>query len=373
MKIYRSKKLIPISTEKEWNYKVDGAFKDCGDFHVGGNSLVCKKGRLDKYFPRLAQMYPNLDVTIKIVLRGQRMHDKDALIAKNIGWLNGVGPKVYREVVVKNVEGEEKYKAYIVEYVDGKYSKNTDEATKLWFNVKNKLESQGIAPRENDPYSSNFRGNKLIDYEEYRFINKDKYKEELYKRYKRIAYWGNSSAPYQNIPSLGIFGSRTQDRFKLLDMEKLNLTGKTVLDIGCSGGQGLVWAYKHGADRIVGLDTPEIAKVTFEMMNFHRMFPIETIGCNLTDNDEVIRKVKSLTGIGKFDYVIMFSVNAHVGFHQYMRDFCKDTLFLECNAAKMPAEEVIEYPRELRKLGYSHFEYKGQVNESGGRSLFICQ
>jgi len=272
---------------------------------------------------------------------------------------------LHLERVVCNLTSEE-------EKIIGWLHDSLEDTSLIWDKLVETLEPYYIKYIGVDNRSSNIIGGKFVDYDEFYFKDKNAYKKDLYDRYTKTVYWGNPGSAYQDIPSIGINGCRSYKRFDLLGMTDLDLSGKTVLDIGCSGGQVLFWASEINADRIVGVDLPEIANVTFEMANYHEKFNIETVGCDLT-RDDVQDLIYKKTGIKEFDYVVMFSINYHVGFHQYMKDLCKDTLFLECNAAKMEDIERKEYPEELRKLGYKEFEYRGQVNESGGRSLFICR
>jgi len=356
---------------RTWNRKIGGKFKDIKGYHIGGNSVVVPPEMMDEKLPEIIKHYPNLDLCAKINIRYiNQTYNLDKYTIKNIAWLNGFGPRVYQVFDVKC--GEQLcYHAHLMEYIRGSHP-STNKAIKLWVKYEKKFEKHHIKFFGRDLFPSNFIGRRLIDYDEFYLGNKKAYARRVRRDYKKHTFWGNPASPYQDIPMLRIKGCRSYDRFRLLGMDKLDLEGKTILDIGCSGGQVLFWAAERGAARIVGLDTPAIARVTFELANLYHYFNIETIGCDLNE-DNIVELVKKQTGLDKFDYVVMFSVNAHIGFHQYMKDLCGGTLFLETNAAKMPEVERVEYPEILKKMGYTKFEYKGQVNESGGRSLFRCQ
>jgi hypothetical protein len=372
MKIYRSHKELPIGQNVPWNRAVRGAFEDIEDWHVGGNAFILKKDKLEEYFPQIRERYPNLPITVKVnhkfINKGFEMN---RYIIKNIAWLNGFAPRVYEVVWVRDPKTKMKYHAHIMEYVDGPFA-TTEEGYALWDKYELALQKYQVGRYGPANEAANFIGGKLVDFDEFCFLDKGKYGEELKERYQKIAYWGSEAAAYQDIPFIGVKGCRSYDRYEKFGMLDMDLKGKTVLDIGCSGGQVLYWARERGAKRIVGLDKSEIASVTFEMANFHEYFNIETIGCDLTQ-DNIQQLVREKTGLDKFDIVTIFSMNQHIGFHQYMRDLCGGTLFLETNAGQMPEIEMVEYPQKFREMGYTSFEYKGQVNESGGRSLFICQ
>ncbi|MFA5013925.1 MAG: class I SAM-dependent methyltransferase [Actinomycetota bacterium] len=375
MRKYKSIKKLPIIGDENehfiWNMEVWGAFQDFPDCHVGGNSFILKKDKVSDYFPEIVKRFPNLLVTVKVNFQFQNDgFTMDKYIIKNIAWLKGFAPRVYDVIEVEDIDGSI-YKSHIVEYLEGSFP-HKDRSPVLWNEYTEKLKEFFIGVYGKDYYSANFINEKLIDFDEFKFDDKEKYKQDLYKRYQKTAFWGNDSKAYQHIPSIGIEGCRSYKRYELMGMSDMDLTGKTVLDIGCSGGQVLFWAKERNAERIVGVDTSEIANATFEMANFHEFFDIETVGCDLTQ-DNIQQLVKEETGLNQFDIVTIFSMNAHIGFHQYMRDLCKGTLFLECNAAEMEDIERIKYPKEFGKLGYTEFEYKGEVKESGTRSLFICR
>lgn len=367
---YITKRKLPVNCSRDkqaWNLKVKGAFKDLKDWHVGATAIVLKKDRLKTFFPEIAKKYPNLSLTVKInkvfVPGGFKA---DNYIIKNLAWLEGVGPRVYE---ICKING---YFAQVMEYIDQKYP-SKEIAQKQWDEILEKLAKYQVECQQKESYQSNFRGKKLIDFDFFKLSDKKKYLQDLTERFHKTACWGtNSQTSYQDLPVVEIKGSRTSKRFSLLEMDKLDLKGKTVLDLGCSGGQVLYWAAERGADRVVGVDTPEVARVAFEMANLHKYFKIETVGADLT-KDDLQKIIKKQTGISKFDIVVMFSVNQHIGFHKYMRDLCKGILYLETNAADLPEVEVKEYPKKLKKLGYKEFKYKGEVNESGRRSLFICR
>jgi len=366
-------KPLPIGQSTDWNKGVRGAFQDLPDWHVGGNAFVLKKDKLKEYFPEIADKYPNLSLTVKVnhkfINKGFNM---DRYIIKNIAWLNGYAPRVYEVCMVRDYHSEREYHAHIMEYIDGEFA-TTEEGYVLWDKYEQDLKNRFYVDRYGPASeASNFIDGKLVDFDEFVFGDKDQYEVQLVDRYTKTAYWGSTAAAYQDIPVIGIQGCRSYDRYIKMGIMDMDLTGKTVLDIGCSGGQVLYWAAKRNAKRIVGVDLPEIAKITFEMANFHEFFNIETVGCDLTQ-DNIQESVKQQTGLDQFDIVTIFSMNQHIGFHQYMRDLCKDTLYLETNAGQMPEVEIVEYPEQFGKLGYTSFEYKGEVKESGTRSLFICK
>jgi len=363
---------IIFPVDRLWDKEIWGGFKQGSCYFVGKNNILLTPEYFNREFPDIKKRYPDTEVTLKMFDGGGAkvdLLDIERTIIQNIAWMLGFAPRVYELLKIEH-KGK-KLSAQVTGYVDGEFVEK-EEGIRLWDIYEEKLSQYHIRPTKVDHFQANFIADKLVDFGLFEFSDEEKYKADLYKRFNHVASWGNNKrdTSYQNIEEIGISGGRTTKRFELLGLDKLDLRGKTVLDIGCSGGQVLYWAKKHGADRVVGIDLPEIADVSFEMANYNGRFSIETVGSDLKEAD-VQKDVFLKTGLSSFDIVTMFSVNHHVGFHKYMRDMCKGTLYLETNAARTDEEDY--YPEQLKKLGYKSFEHKGQVDESGGRSLFVCK
>lgn len=357
---------LKLPVERIASKTLHGGFDETEYCFVGKDAVVLKPKYFAKSFPEYAKMYPNKRLTAKIYDLTQPDSLDETCTIKNIGWLNGFAPRTYRLVAFK-LRGDV-YPVQLMDYVEGDFTTPKETET-LWKTHSTKLAKYGVKFRYPEYYSANYIDGKLVDFGTFYFDNKDKYKNDLYDRFSHTAVWGNNKGDtsYQDMPWIGVPGGRTMDRYRILGLEESDLEGKTVLDIGCSGGQVLY--FSSMADRIVGVDLPKIADVAFEMANFHGQFHIETVGCDLT-GENVIETIYKQTGLKQFDVVFMFSVNHHIGFHKYMRKLCKDTLYLETNAARWDEKEW--YPEQLRKIGFTEFEHKGAVQESGGRELFIC-
>jgi len=367
--MYQLRKSLDLPVERIWSKTINGGFDDVDGLHVGKFMVVIPPKLIKEYCPQLKRKYPHLPIGLKVhdfTSKAETYLTEEATIAQNIGWLLDIAPRVYERTSIKF--DDEEFTAQVIEYVTGGFIE-LELVGERWDEYANKLSKYHIQAKKHDHYCANFVGNKLVDFDFFYFTDKKAYKKDLEKRFVELAWWGSPANSYQNLPNLGIEGSRTHERFEKLDMMEMDLTGKTVLDIGCSGGQVLYWAAERNAERIVGLDKPTIADVCFEMANYHKFFNIETVGCDLT-KDDIQKTVFKKTGLIQFDIVVIFSMNHHIGFHPYMKDLCKDTLLMESNAARWDEKEW--YPKQLKKIGYTQFEHRGVVNESGGRELFIC-
>jgi hypothetical protein len=115
----------------------------------------------------------------------------------------------------------------------------------------------------NDQLSStNLINGKLVDWQGAGF--KDDYEEALKQRYAQYTMFGESK--YQTLPELGIQDGirKTDIRIKDLGLDKIDFKNKNVIDIGCSGGNFLMYASSMGAKRLTGIDWQKVIDLTME-------------------------------------------------------------------------------------------------------------
>ncbi len=144
---------------------------------------------------------------------------------------------------------------------------------------------------------------------------------------------------YQRItlPSGKIVG--THDRSSSLEvMFPDDLSGKTVLDVGCNYGYFCLEAKKRGADRVVGYDiSPEAirkARMLAECMNLDVEFHVLDVESSLPGE--------------RFDYILVMNLLHHLrdplGFLRKIADLCRERLILEIATLG---------PHDSRKIGLS--------------------
>lgn len=90
-----------------------------------------------------------------------------------------------------------------------------------------------------------------------------------------------------------------------------NLTGATVLDIGCNGGFYCMEMKKRGAERVLGIDVDD------RYLNQAR-FAAEQLGLDIEFEKRSVYEVASLSG--QFDYVIFMGVFYHLRYPLYALD-----------------------------------------------------
>ncbi len=97
----------------------------------------------------------------------------------------------------------------------------------------------------------------------------------------------------------------------LADAVPQDLTGATVLDIGCNGGFYCIQMKKRGAERVLGIDVDD------RYLNQAR-FAAEQLGLNIEFQKRSVYEVANLPD--KFDYVIFMGVFYHLRYPLYALD-----------------------------------------------------
>ncbi len=89
-------------------------------------------------------------------------------------------------------------------------------------------------------------------------------------------------------------------------LEKVNFSGKTVLDLGFGRGEALKYAFEHGAKKLVGVDFSDSAiQIAQTFLKVHH------VTAKLYHSD-LIKFLKENNGRQKFDLVILLGVIEHI-------------------------------------------------------------
>ena len=225
----------------------------------------------------------------------------------------GLAPRIYDVVTLHN---KGLYRsAYVVGYISGRCS---HKQVSLVADKMRKYEKWFKLCLDNN--TNNAIGGKWVDFEQFDF--KPVYKEHLKNKLDKVANWGPWSN-YQDIRGFYRGARRTRKRIKQMGLDKINFEGKTVLDLGCSGGEFARYADDQGAKYVMGVDTPKIAKVAEELSRYLGYHRIDFCGRDLTKD-----KLK----LPKFDIILFFSMAHHVGYRKYLSELCNEMVIYEGNA-----------------------------------------
>lgn len=89
-------------------------------------------------------------------------------------------------------------------------------------------------------------------------------------------------------------------------LEKINFSGKSVLDLGFGRGEALKYAFEHGAKKLVGVDFSKPARVIAKRFLKTHHVPVK-LYCS-----DLIKFLKDNNGRQKFDLVILLGVIEHI-------------------------------------------------------------
>ena len=294
--------------------------------------------------------------------------------AQNLFALHGVSPRVYAHAVVN-----EKYIAQVTDYLQPRqpFGCNIDDTQRVSTHLQTLVEQyqiETLAPNERDVddiKKRNWRGDQFIDFGGIHFIDPDRYTHDLKIRAMRKIFskgkGGETDYAYQAISELGIPGSRhLERRLEIMRLDKFDLQGKSVLDLGCNIGNFCHEAAKRGARRVVGVDREFNAKPAREIANWLGYWNVDFVGAKLPGG---LAEIKKQSGIGQFDVVFCLAVLCHMkGYAPWLPALCKDTLFLEGHD-----KETQDTYQSLLERDFRTVEFLGYLHDKGTRPLFKCQ
>ena len=334
-------------------------------FYVGRTSCLLKTVHVNQYLDGLDEK------TVKI-WHEQKNNNKVFTIddikeysrVQNIFNFHGLAPRIYDvvELQFKN----KKYIAQITDEINGKYCLDKVTLHQFYRTMEMVAEKYQI-DLNYDWYLANMVGSNWVDFGGCSFKDVNFYKGMIKEDLTNVARWGGLGS-YQQFKELGLLNGRTPERLKNLGLDKIDLGGKTVLELGCSGGAVLNYLNSKNPKRIIGVDTEKIALVAREAANYFCNFNIEFYGYDLK-KDSFLEFIRKVTGIQKFDVIIMFSVHQHIGWHEYMGDLAGGEVYIECNAAQPVEHERVLYNLKLKELGFKDITEHGVCPESGKRLL----
>lgn len=267
--------------------------------------------------------------------RSERAKLVDAVIIQNLCAWNGLAPRVY-EIVGLKWEGKI-YPALIVDDLgEASDMVSWDDRVKIMDKIKKLGKKYGFSTEYEDlGQARNFIKGKFVDFQGFK-LDAD-YRDKLITRYKDNAKWAENT--YQTVPELGIGGYRdNQRRLELMELDKLDFTGKSVLDIGCSGGFYCRYAKSRGANRVMGVDFPEVSDVAFEVSNYLGFYDIDF-------ERMILEKDQDYNfGFG-FDIVFYLSVYRYFEYAPFLK-LAKMVIY-EHNGDKTEEEVIEEFKKDF--------------------------
>ena len=292
---------------------------------------------------------------------------RDATIIQNICHWEGLAPRVY--AIISVIFEGKKYVAQVTDFVDGEFggldeNRKPLKAEALYKKIIDLGKKYGWEVAKQDVAGGDEKDGQLLDFQT--FLLNDKYKEWLNNIYREGTKWGK--VYYQENKHLGLKGGprNFEQRVKELELDELHFIGRTVLDIGCSGGNFIKYALDHGAKKVVGIDFPDVISGTRAVFNDEGYYHADFYGIDLRETKtELLRKELK---IDKFDIVFYMSMFRHVHFPSYIWDLCEGLAIIEWNNWKTESE-IEAMVREKFSI-----VKKGKTTDHGnGKDYYICE
>jgi len=324
-----------------------------------GRNCFLYYGKLPK---KMVELYPK-NVALKILytplLKGQKAQNImrsrragtvcESVKIQNVFAVYGLAPRIYDIVTLR--KGGKRYVALVVEYLD---RVNTMEESLV---VREKLKKYDKYIQTYLDYNEfNCLEDKWVDFEEFYF--KPTYKEHLIEKLDEFTVW-DKIKNYQDIRGFYDGGRKTEQRIKEMGLDKIDFKGKTVLDIGCSGGEFCRYADDRGAKKVVGVDMENVVRVAEELSRFLGYHRIDFVARDLMRDD---------ISLPKFDIVLFFSMGYHVNYRKYLNDLAREMVIFEGNCCNIDPVVI-----EGLKRDFKTFEITGKTTDLFNRPVGIAR
>lgn len=248
---------------------------------------------------------------------------------QNIIARHGLAPRVYA-LFFLFIDGQY-YPAQAVEDMGSDLNLSPFEMVRMYDKIAELCKQFDLQPCYEDAQRGNMVGGKWVDFQGFDLL--PTYKDRIKNNYiERVQWAGNT---YQTIPELGIHGFRSNSRDQLF--YDVDFKGKSVVDIGCSGGEFCRLASSRGAKTVIGYDLPNVVEAAFEVNNYMGYFNIDLVGTNLNE---------SIIEVSNPDIVFYMSMNRHIGLQPYVFD--AETLIYEHNGNESADETVAEVAKKFK-------------------------
>lgn len=282
----------------------------------------------------------------------------EAVKIQNLCAFEGIAPRVYALFTLE-WEGK-RYPTLLVRDMGKDSELDADKRMEQSRQIASFIWSIGCIPfRADMTPKGNVVGGLWVDFQGSKFGHD--YEDRLKDLYLNTTYFGESK--YQTVPELGIAaGIRKSDiRYHDLGLDSYDFAGKTVIDIGCSGGVFLNYAMERGAKRAVGLDWERVITGAREVSNYLGHLNIDYHACDL--NKPLPAAVLELA---PYDLVIFTSMITHVGVPDYLFGLGKE-LVLEINH-----DHQVDETMKKMLCGYK-CKILGRSSDFGNRIICWCK
>lgn len=186
------------------------------------------------------------------------------------------------------------------------------------------------------------------------------------------------SQPYQtlDISDIEITGQRDiKHRLEVMNIPQ-DLSGKSVLDVGCSMGAFCIEAKRRGAEFVMGFDyqreTIEAARDLVRYLSIDIKYACLNVG-----HPKILEMVRRVSRREQFDIVFFLSVARHIinpearrNMFNFIDNICKDVMYFE---GRDDVEDKDATYKLLQRLGFKTVDFIGHTEDLQRRFIYLCQ
>lgn len=242
----------------------------------------------------------------------------EALAIQNLYALHGLAPRVYGLALWRDRYGQ----MHPVQVTDDlgrcDWSQDRDAVHEVYLANCALGQELQIAVPGRDQGVQNVVDGKWVDFNGFHLTRE--FYSGLVERFYHGEQWGDR--PYQSIiGSNGVDTCRNiETRIVDLGLDRLPETPRSVLDVGCSGGQFLHYLTQTYGARGTGYDTERAITAAAEYGMVTGAWNVDYHAADLRDPDAVT---------GRYDLVLFLSMSRHVGLPEYVKCCAAKRLIVE--------------------------------------------
>jgi len=286
----------------------------------------------------------------------------EATIVQNLCSIFGLAPRVYalekikfngKEVMAQLTQdlgnpAPPEFKLAVIDH---------SKAIKLYEKIKKLGEQFGFKTNYDDVSCYDEIDGRLVDFQS--FYLTDDFDDKIRKFYAEHTKWGK--VYYQQENEMGMLAGprRLKDRIKALKLDRFNFKNRSVLDLGCNGGQIMRWIARHGGNQICGYDLSDVVKGAAVMSYALRYENLEFFD---TDLDKYTWLPNT-----KYDVVLYLSMIRHTGLPDWLPKIAKEMVIIEWNNG-VTVQELEDWMTK----NFASWEKVGESADHGNKPCYWC-
>jgi len=266
---------------------------------------------------------------------------RDITKVQNYAAIEGLAPRVYQISTARFFN--RLFLAQRIERLAENYASKA-HAEEVYDVVVALGERYGYQVYRRDVSAQDVMENKLVDFGTFSLT--PDHKDKIASMYASYARYGKQY--YHDLPELGVQGGPRNNKARVgwMNLENLPFAGKSVADLGCSGGFFTRYAVDRGASVADGYDLN--GEGNGQPVKAARIAANELEYWSIDYHDQDLTKTEPKPA----DIVFFLSMNYHIGIPKWLPEVTKEVCVFEDNSKARNAEEQLKTMfREVRRVG----------------------